>query len=100
MTSNLFQQFYKIIARIPKGKVATYGQIARLAGRPGCARMVGWALHTLPDAAEVPWHRVINARGQSSFPDDYHRRLQQSLLEAEGVRFDEQGRIDLERFRW
>ncbi len=91
-----------VIRRIPKGRVATYGQVAALAGYPGHARQVGYALNDLPDGSAVPWQRVINAKGEVS------RRssgvpaagLQRHLLEQEGVRFDERGRVDLERCRW
>lgn len=81
--------------------MATYGQIATLAGYDGQARQVGYALHNLPSGSDVPWHRVINARGEVSARSsgDSHE-LQRMLLEAEGVVFDAGGRIDLERFRW
>lgn len=96
----LFDTFYRVIARIPRGKVATYGQVAALAGHPGAARMVGWALHALPGGSEIPWHRVINARGGLSLSDEMSRRLQQALLEAEGVDVDHNGKVDLEVYRW
>lgn len=93
-------RIYEVVRRIPKGKVATYGQVATLAGMRGHARQVGYALHALPEGSNVPWHRVINARGEISprgIPgsDDSQRRR----LEAEGVVFDS-ARIDLSRFRW
>jgi methylated-DNA-protein-cysteine methyltransferase-like protein len=100
MTSNLFNQFYEIIFKIPKGKVATYGQVAILAGQPYSARMVGWALHSLPANTQLPWHRVINAQGKSSLAEASQRQLQQALLETEGILFDENGRVDLEKFQW
>ena len=88
------------IRRIPRGRVATYGQIAELAGLEGHARQVGYALHNLPPKSNVPWHRVVNAKGEISprSVDDSHE-LQRMLLEAEGVEFDLRGRIDLKRFR-
>ena len=94
------QAIYHIVARIPPGKVATYGQIATLAGTSGQARQVGYALAALPDNADVPWHRVINARGEIS----PRRRtkiheLQRHLLEGEGITFVAD-RIDLGRFCW
>jgi len=98
MQSPLFRRIYETISRIPKGKVATYGQIAALAGNPRAARVVGWVLHGAHDH-DLPWHRVINAQGQSSFPLEAKRNLQQALLEAEGVRFDGQA-VDLELFQW
>ena len=91
----------KVVRRIPRGKVATYGQIAELAGFGGHARQVGYALHTLPERSDVPWHRVVNARGEISprSSGDSHE-LQRLLLEAEKVEVDLRGRIDLEKFRW
>ncbi len=81
--------------------MATYGQVAELAGLPGHARQVGYALHALPAGTAVPWHRVINAQGEVSprTGGDSHE-LQRMLLEAEGVAFDARGRVDLKRFRW
>lgn len=97
----LYSRIYAIVNRIPPGKVATYGQIAILAGMPGHARQVGYALHSLPDGSEVPWQRVINREGRISlraYPQAEH--LQRALLEAEGVVFDQEGRIALEKYRW
>src|SRR5215210_6918997 len=93
--------FWSWIRKIPRGRVATYGQIAALAGFEGHARQVGYALHNLPDGLHVPWHRVINAQGEISprSAGDSHE-LQHLLLEAEGVELDVRGRIDLARFRW
>jgi methylated-DNA-protein-cysteine methyltransferase-like protein len=81
--------------------VATYGQIAELAGLEGHARQVGYALHNLPARSNVPWHRVVNAKGEISARSggDSHE-LQRMLLEAEGVEFDAKGRMDLKRYRW
>lgn len=100
MSVGLFFKIYKIILKIPKGKVATYGQIAALAGNPRAARTVGWFLHSLNDDTNVPWHRVINASGRSSFPLESKRKLQQALLEVEGIKFDEHGQVELEVFQW
>jgi methylated-DNA-protein-cysteine methyltransferase related protein len=98
---NSYQSFYIIIKKIPKGKVATYGQIAMLAGMPGQARRVGYALYNLSDAKAVPWYRVINASGQiSRLPDPEWMNIQRTLLEAEGVVFDSRDRIDLNLFQW
>jgi methylated-DNA-protein-cysteine methyltransferase-like protein len=81
--------------------VATYGQVAELAGLPRQPRMVGYALNSLPSGSRVPWHRVINARGQVSLrAQPGSERLQRALLEDEGVVFDAQGRVSLPRFRW
>jgi len=94
------ERIYAVVRRIPRGRVATYGQVARLAGLPGHARRVGYALHALGDAG-VPWHRVLNARGGvSPRSEPGGERVQRALLEREGVRFDSHGRIDLDRFRW
>lgn len=92
---------YAAVRRIPRGRVATYGQIAELAGLEGHARQVGYALHDLPPRSGVPWHRVVNARGEISprSAGDSHE-LQKMLLEGEGVEFDLAGRIDLATFRW
>src|SRR5689334_13765794 len=90
-----------VVRRIPRGRVATYGQVAALAGLPRQPRLVGYALHALPSATTVPWHRVINARGMVSTRSDGTPSLSQRLLlEREGVRFDGRGRVSLERFRW
>lgn len=89
------------MARIPAGRVATYGQIAELAGLPGQARQVGYALAALPDGSPVPWQRVVNARGEVSARRDFDGAPRQRLrLEEEGIRFDAAGRLDLERYRW
>ena len=100
MTNN-YSQIYRIVRRIPRGRVATYGQIAELAGLDGHARQVGYALHAVPASMKLPWHRVINARGEVSprTRGDSHE-LQRELLEAEGIAFDERGRVDLRRYRW
>lgn len=93
-------RIYEVVSRIPKGKVATYGQVATLAGMRGHARQVGYALHDLPEGSNVPWHRVINARGEiSPRGDPGSDESQRRRLEAEGVDFDS-ARIDLSRFRW
>lgn len=95
-----WQDFYAVIARIPRGRVATYGQIASLAGYRGHARQVGYALAAAPDSPDLPWHRVINARGEVS-PRARSRShmYQQSLLQEEGVEFVD-GRVDLGRYGW
>jgi len=96
------EQIYAVIQEIPAGYVATYGQIAALAGLPGQARQVGYALSALADDSPVPWHRVVNARGEISLRSGGNAAdlLQRLRLEAEGVVFDAQGRIPLELFRW
>jgi methylated-DNA-protein-cysteine methyltransferase-like protein len=90
-----------VVRRIPRGRVATYGQIAILAGLARQPRLVGYALHALPSSTVVPWHRVINARGMISTRADGAASLSQRLLlEREGVRFDGRGRVSLQKFQW
>jgi methylated-DNA-protein-cysteine methyltransferase-like protein len=94
-------RIYAVVRRIPRGRVATYGQIAALAGYPGHARQVGYALSALPSATALPWHRVINARGEISLRHTSGAGLtQRMLLEREGVRFDGRGRVQLKRVGW
>ncbi len=100
-TPSSYERIYAVVARVPLGKVATYGQIANLAGLPGRARQVGYALHALPAGSELPWHRVINARGEVSRRAELGwEGFQRQLLEEEGAIFDSAGRVDLERCRW
>jgi methylated-DNA-protein-cysteine methyltransferase related protein len=96
-----YKLIYSVVRRIPRGRVATYGQVASLAGLAGHARQVGYALNALPDGTVVPWHRVVNAAGRiSSRTTPGGELVQQLLLEKEGVRLDARGRIPLERVRW
>ncbi len=100
-----YARIYKVVRRIPKGRVATYGQVASLAGLGGHARQVGYALSALSDEDPrhkgVPWHRVINARGEISLLEEPGGNLvQRRALEAEGVQFSASGRVSLERYRW
>ena len=95
-----YENIYSVIRRIPKGRVATYGGIARLAGLPGRARQVGYALRVLPDEHDIPWHRVVNARGEISARSDARfEAIQRERLEREGVALAE-GRVSLRRFQW
>jgi len=91
-----------VIRRIPKGWVATYGQVAAMAGLPRRSRLVGYVLRHLDPATEIPWHRVVSAKGEVSFSLSRNGSdaLQRRLLEQEGVEFDDRDRFDLERFRW
>ena len=92
---------YAVVRQIPRGRVATYGQVARLAGLAGGARQVGYALNQLPDSRQVPWQRVVNAKGEISLRSMAGMEMvQRALLEAEGLEFDTRGRIDLARFLW
>jgi methylated-DNA-protein-cysteine methyltransferase-like protein len=99
--SDAYARIYAAVRKVPRGRVATYGQIATLAGLPGHARQVGYALHALKDG-RVPWHRVVNAQGCISARADEPggSLLQRMRLEQEGVEFDARGRIDLRRFGW
>ena len=97
-----YDAIYDVVRQIPYGQVATYGQVAELAALPGRSRLVGYALYRVAPDADVPWHRVINAKGQVSesplrYGSDY---LQRSLLEAEGITFDAAGKISLSHYRW
>ncbi len=96
----LARRIYAVVAKIPRGRVATYGWIAERAGLPRRARLVGQALSQLPSGRRVPWHRVINAQGRISFPARSRQaREQHRRLEGEGLYFL-RGRVDLERFGW
>lgn len=96
-----YQRIYQVVGRIPPGRVATYGQVAALAGLAGHARQVGYALHALPDSSAVPWHRVVNAKGEISLRSMPGAELvQQQRLAREGVHLEPNGRIPLEQVRW
>ncbi|MFN8647514.1 MAG: MGMT family protein [Gemmatimonadales bacterium] len=95
-----FAAIARVVRRVPRGRVATYGQVARLAGLPRGARQVGYALHALPTGTAVPWHRVINAGGRISLPPDAGGIEQRLRLLAEGVTVTEAGRISLGRYLW
>ncbi len=99
--SGFFDQVYRLVRRVPPGKVTSYGAIARMLGHPHAARTVGWALHSLPTGSDVPWQRVVNVQGRISTSCEEHGEgLQRALLEAEGVEFDERGSVDWDRFGW
>ncbi len=96
-----YQLIYATVRQIPRGKVATYGQVAELAGLPRQARQVGYALHALPAKTTVPWHRVVNAQGKISLRTEGGADTeQQRRLQREKVRFNERGVIDLKVYRW
>jgi methylated-DNA-protein-cysteine methyltransferase-like protein len=97
--SELYEKIYTVIRKIPRGKVATYGQIAKLAGMGSHARLVGYALHALTPDKKVPWQRVVGAGGKISLGGE-GLSVQRKALESEGVEFDEKGRIPLARFGW
>ncbi|HEY9818845.1 MAG TPA: methylated-DNA--[protein]-cysteine S-methyltransferase [Candidatus Obscuribacterales bacterium] len=99
---NAYDRIYAIVRQIPPGQVATYGQVAELANYPRQARLVGYALYRVAIASDIPWHRVINAKGavsESPFRQGSDQR-QRSLLEQEGVEFSKAGIINLRRYRW
>jgi len=100
-SSGTYVRIYAVVRGIPRGRVATYGQVAELAGLPGHARQVGYALHALGPASRVPWQRVVNARGgvsARSLPGP--EAVQRRLLEREGVSFRLDGRVDLAAHAW
>jgi methylated-DNA-protein-cysteine methyltransferase-like protein len=99
--SDIRAKILAAVRRIPRGRVATYGQVAAVAGYDGHARQVGYALHDLPAGSDIPWHRVINARGEISprSAGDSHE-VQRLLLAEEGVQIDERGRVALATFQW
>lgn len=105
MSSESYRQIYAVVRKIPRGRVATYGQVARLAGLPRHARLVGYALHALNDRRSadrsVPWQRVVNARGEIS-PRAWQgaEDVQRAALEDEGIEFDRHGRIRLATYQW
>ena len=97
------EQVYEVVRRVPPGKVTTYGDVATILGSPRVARHVGWALSALraDGVSDVPWHRVINSRGRISARGQVWRATDQHLrLVAEGIPFDDTGRIDLTIYRW
>jgi len=99
MKADSFKRVYEVLARVPAGRVVTYGQIALAIGMPRGARTVGWALRQCPHG--LPWHRVVNAKGAiSGGVHTDHAALHRSLLEDEGVVFDAEGRIDLRTYGW
>jgi methylated-DNA-protein-cysteine methyltransferase-like protein len=103
MAPGAFEEVYRIVARIPPGRVATYGQISRMLDGRYSPKFVGWALHATPETwRDLPWHRVVNARGGVSTRQvlGYAPDLQKQLLVAEGVVFDEQDRCDLAVYQW
>lgn len=99
--SGNYRRIYAAVRRIPRGRVATYGQVATLAGLPRHARQVGYALHALPEGSGVPWQRVVNAAGAvSPRADPRFAGEQRTRLEREGVVFNGNGRIALSRYQW
>jgi methylated-DNA-protein-cysteine methyltransferase related protein len=97
-----YRLVYRVVRRVPRGKVVTYGQVAAILGQPRAARAVGMALGALrgPLLDLVPWQRVINAAGRCSHRDGFWAEIQREFLEREGVPFDRRGKVDLKRVRW
>jgi len=94
-------RIWQVVALIPKGCVATYGDVARMAGLPGAARRVGAALRGLPKNTRIPWHRVVNAQGRLSLPEGSpSRALQKDRLEAEGITFRNKLSLNMIKYRW
>lgn len=99
-TPDSYRRIWAAIKKIPRGRVATYGQIAAVAGLPRQARLAGYALHHTPSGMKLPWHRVINAQGKIALPPNSAScRKQKQLLQEEGVVFL-RGRVDLARYQW
>jgi methylated-DNA-protein-cysteine methyltransferase related protein len=101
--ASFYQQVYDVVRLIPRGRVMSYGGVARQCGRPGVARAVGYALHSLPGApasrrARVPWWRVINAQGRISIPDPTSAETQRQMLMDEGVAVGADLRVDMRRY--
>ena len=94
------EKIWQIVYQIPRGKVSSYGQVARLAGLPGYARYVGHVMKNLPEGTKLPWHRVANSQGKLSFPQESREyQTQKTRLEAEGVVFVN-GRFSIKIFGW
>ena len=101
MAIPFYEAVYRLVREIPEGRLMTYGQVATILGAPRAARAVGYALRMSGRRDDVPWQRVINAKGQISLGGDIHRPdLQRTLLEEEGIVFDENDVCDLKRYRW
>lgn len=98
---DLDHRIWLVVSRIPAGRVATYGDVATMAGIPGAARRVGAALKRLPDKTQIPWHRVINAKGEIVVPGgEQQRESQRQKLEEEGICFNIRNTVELKTYRW
>lgn len=99
-SQTVFERIYEVVKQIPKGKVATYGQIAAMAGNPRWARVVGYALHVNPDPEHIPCFRVVNRNGEVSKAFAFGgENMQIKLLQSEGVKFKD-GKVDLSKYQW
>ena len=97
---SLGQRLKEVIKKVPKGKVATYGQIATLAGNPRAARQVVRILHSSSEKDKLPWHRIVNRQGRIALKPGYGYEIQRELLRQEGIRFGENDTIDFDRYLW
>lgn len=98
---NTFEKIYEVVKQIPKGKVATYGLVALLAGNPRLARVVGYALHVNPEPGTIPCHRVVNRLGEVSKAFAFGgENMQRILLSEEGIEFTPDGKVDLNIYLW
>jgi methylated-DNA-protein-cysteine methyltransferase-like protein len=100
MVTQFTEKVLKLIQSIPKGKVLTYGRIAKLAGNPQAARQVSWILHSSTKKYNLPWHRVINSKGLIALRSEMEKEQQKLLLEREGVKFCDNFKIDLATSMW
>lgn len=100
MSGSIHQEIIKVIKRIPRGRVATYGQVAALAGNPRAARQVVRALHSSSGKEKLPWHRVINSQGKIALKLSSGFELQMAMLMDEGIIFGPAGKVDLKKYLW
>ncbi len=101
MSDSAFERIYAVVRRIPRGKVASYGQIARLAGNPRWSRVVGYALHVNPDPETIPCYRVVTKEGRPSPAFAFGGFWEQVyLLQKDGVAFDEYGKVIMDQYQW
>jgi methylated-DNA-protein-cysteine methyltransferase-like protein len=99
--ANSFERIYAVVKKIPRGTVASYGQVALLAGNPRWARVVGYALHANPDPEGIPCYRVVTKDGRTSPAFAFGGAdIQRALLEADGIEFTEDGRVDMAKYGW
>jgi len=100
MNTSFYQRVKDIVKKIPQGKVATYGQIAAFAGNHRAAHQVAWVLHSSSRKDKLPWHRIVNSKGGISLKRNYGYEIQKELLKKEGVKFDQNDRIDFKNYLW
>ncbi|MHA2393407.1 MAG: MGMT family protein [Promethearchaeota archaeon] len=100
MPTHFTEDVIHIIKNIPKGRVLTYGLIAKLAGNPRAARQVSWVLHSSSKKYNLPWHRVISSNGKLSMKSDEDKQYHKKLLELEGIKFSDEFKIELKKYLW